>query len=49
MGRFKHPVDSKECIKNFKTKYSIPPNVGAKYAAQGNGLMIGRQEMWSSL
>ena len=35
MGRFKHPVDSKECIKNFRTKYNIPLNVGVKYAAQG--------------
>ena len=35
MGRFKHLVDSKEGMKKFKTKYNIPPNVGVRYAAQG--------------
>ena len=35
MGRFKHLIDSEEDIKNFRTKYSIPPNVGVRYAAQG--------------
>ena len=34
MGRFKHLVDSKEGMKNFRTKYNIPPNVGVRYAAQ---------------
>ena len=35
MGRFKHLVDFEEGIKNFRTKYSIPPNVGVRYATQG--------------
>ena len=35
MSRFKHLVDSKEGMKKFKTKYNIPPNVGVRYAAQG--------------
>ena len=35
MSRFKHLVDSEEGIKNFRTKYSIPPNVGVRYTAQG--------------
>ena len=35
MGRFKHLVDSEEGMKNFRTKYNIPPNVGIRYAAQG--------------
>ena len=35
MGRFKHLVDFEEGIKNFRTEYSIPPNVGVRYAAQG--------------
>ena len=35
MGRFKHLVDSEEGMKNFRTKYNIPPNVGDRYAAQG--------------
>ena len=35
MGRFKHLVDSDKGLKNFRTKYSIPPNVGVRYAAQG--------------
>ena len=34
MGRFKHLVDSEEGTKNFRTKYSIPPNMGVRYAAQ---------------
>ena len=33
MNRFKHLVDFEEGIKNFRTKYSIPPNVGVRYAA----------------
>ena len=35
MGRFKHLVDSEEGMKNFRIKYNIPPNVGVRYAAQG--------------
>ena len=35
MGRFKHLVDSEEGIKSFRIKYNIPPNVGIRYAAQG--------------
>ena len=35
MGRFKHLVDSEEGMKNFRTKYNIPPYVGVRYAAQG--------------
>ena len=35
MGRFKYLVDSKEGIKNFRTKYNIPPHVGVRYAIQG--------------
>ena len=35
MGRFKHLVDSEEGMKNFRTKYNIPPHVGVRYAAQG--------------
>ena len=35
MGRFKHLVDSEEGIKSFRTKYSIPPGMGIRYAAQG--------------
>ena len=35
MGRFEHLVDSKEGIKNFRTKYNIPLNVGVRYAAHG--------------
>ena len=35
MGRFKHLVDSEEGMKSFRTKYSIPPNVGIRYTAQG--------------
>ena len=35
MGRFKHLVDSDEGMRNFWTKYNIPPNVGIRYAAQG--------------
>ena len=54
MGRFKHLVDSEEGMKSFRTKYNIPPNVGVRYATQGalhggNGLIRGKQEMWSSL
>ena len=35
MGRLKHLVDSEEGMKNFRTKYNIPPHVGVRYAAQG--------------
>ena len=35
MGRFKHLVDSEEGMKNFRTKYNIPPHVGVRYAVQG--------------
>ena len=35
MGRFKHLVDSDEAMKSFRTKYNIPPNVGVRYATQG--------------
>ena len=35
MGRFKHLVDSEEGMKNFRTKYNIPPHVGVRCAAQG--------------
>ena len=35
MGRFKHLVDSEERMKKFRTKYRIPPNVGVRYATQG--------------
>ena len=35
MGRFKHLMDSEEGMKNFRTKYNIPPHVGVRYAAQG--------------
>ena len=34
MDRFKHLVDSDEGMRNFRTKYNIPPNVGVRYAAQ---------------
>ena len=35
MGRFKHLVDAEEGMKNFRTKYNIPPNVGVRYVVQG--------------
>ena len=35
MGRFKHLVNSKEGMKKFRTKYSIPPNMDVRYAVQG--------------
>ena len=35
MGRFKRLVDSKEGMEKFRSKYRIPPNVGIRYAAQG--------------
>ena len=34
MSRFKHLVDSEEGMKKFRTKYSILPNVGVRYATQ---------------
>ena len=38
MGRFKHLVDTEEGMRNFKSKYNIPPHVGVTYAAQGEWL-----------
>ena len=35
MGRFKHLMDSEEGMKIFRTKYNIFPNMGVRYAAQG--------------
>ena len=35
MGRFKHPVDSEEGMRNFRIKYNISPHVGVRYATQG--------------
>ena len=35
MGRFKELVDTEEGMRNFRTKYNIPPHVGVRYAAQG--------------
>ena len=35
IGRFKYLVDSDKGMKKFRTKYRIPPNVGVRYAAQG--------------
>ena len=35
MGRFKHLVDSEKGMKNFRTKYNSPPNMGVRYAVQG--------------
>ena len=35
MGRFKELVDTEEKMRNFRTKYNIPPHVGVRYAAQG--------------
>ena len=39
MGKQKNPfqylVESKEGIRNFRSKYKIPPMVGMRYAAQG--------------
>ena len=32
---FRHLVESEEGIKNFRSKYRIPPSVGMRYAAQG--------------
>ena len=34
MGRFKHLVDTEEGMRNFKSKYNIPPHVGVTYTAQ---------------
>ena len=35
MGRFKELVDTEEGMRNFRSKYNIPPHVGVRYAAQG--------------
>ena len=39
MGKQKNPfrclVESEEGIRNFRSKYQIPPTVGMRYAAQG--------------
>ena len=35
MGRFRELVDTEEKMRNFRTKYNIPPQVGVRYAAQG--------------
>ena len=35
MGRFKELVDTEEGMRNFRTKYNIPPHVGVRYVAQG--------------
>ena len=33
MGRFKELVDTEEKMRNFRTNYNIPLDVGVKYAA----------------
>ena len=35
MGRFKELVDTEEKMRNFRTKYNIPLDVGVRYTAQG--------------
>ena len=35
MGRFKHLVDFEDSMAKFKVQYRIPPNLGVRYAAQG--------------
>ena len=35
MGRFKELVDTEVKMRNFRTKYNIPPDVGVRYATQG--------------
>ena len=35
MGRFKELVDTEVKMRNFRTKYNIPPDVGVRYVAQG--------------
>ena len=35
MGRFKYLVDTEEGMRSFRSKYNIPPDVGVRYAAQG--------------
>ena len=35
MGRFKYLVDTEKGMRNFRSKYNIPPHVGVRYAAQG--------------
>ena len=37
MGRFKYLVDTEEGMRSFRSKYNIPPHVGVRYAAQGEG------------
>ena len=34
MGRFKELVDTEVKMRNFRTKYNIPPDVGVRYATQ---------------
>ena len=34
-NHFRRLVDSEEGIRNFRSKYNIPPMVGMRYAAQG--------------
>ena len=33
MGRFEHLIDYEEGMKNFRTKYNLPPHMGVRYAA----------------
>ena len=35
MGRFKELVDTDEKMRNFRTKYNIPLDVGVRYTTQG--------------
>ena len=35
MGRFKYLVDTKEGMRSFRSKYNIPPHVGARYTTRG--------------
>ena len=35
MGGFKELVDTEEGMRNFRSKYNIPPHVGVRYVAQG--------------
>ena len=34
-GKFRCPVESKESMRNFRSKYRIPSTVGIRYVAQG--------------